>query len=185
MPWKSPLPIVDAELPYGHGYAWWCDKGTGQWVAQFERVHNADRDLTKWAAASARVATSLNPVQQVTIELQAAYVPAAAGSQKDYENKMLIWSACDKARQAPPPTVDPLPATWCGAQPQAPAAAAWRATGNTIFTTASGRISGVTSRKATPGAPCDGTVKAIVVGLTTYLPLQGGAANEATACTKP
>lgn len=65
--------------------------------------------------------------------------------------------------------------------PLDPAAPPWKATGGSIFTFSSGRLIGVTSRKATAGAACNCTTKA-TVGANTYCPLAAGPATEATAC---
>lgn len=64
-----------------------------------------------------------------------------------------------------------------------PAQPVWTALGTVIYKFTGGRVSAVTSRKATKGAACDGTTKA-TVGLTVLQSLVGGPADEVTACTR-
>lgn len=65
-----------------------------------------------------------------------------------------------------------------------PAAPVWTAVGGSIFLVANGRLTAVTTRKATKGAACDGATKA-TVGPRVYQSLTGGSAGEATECARP
>jgi hypothetical protein len=182
----------------GQAWAWWCTaplpagQTTATWTRNVFSVLNAERKPAAFLAAAARVAIAADPLAQLNAEVAAATVVPAPGSVDEYDDKTLQYLGCLEIVKPPYPIAGdwaPLDPAICGAAPVPPVlpgpTGAWKATGASIFLSAAGKLTAVTSRKATVGAICDDTVAPIIVGLTTYLPVVGGPPNERTACRKP
>lgn len=181
----------------GQAWAWWCTaplpagQTSVQWTRNVFSVLNSERKPAAFLAAAARVAIATDPLAQLNAEVAAATVVPAPGSVDEYDDKTLQYLACLEIIKTPYPIAGdwaPLEPSVCGAAPvppPPPPTAVWKATGGSIFLSSAGKLTSVTARKATAGAACDATAAPIVVGLTTYLPLTGGAPNERTACKKP
>lgn len=187
----------------GFSKAWWCAlpvrqgdaQGKTYWALQIFSVHNDDLDLAKFSAAAGRVATAADPKKQADAEVMAARVALTPGTQKHYEYRQLWYVACLDLRVNPPAVWDPKPdnwvgpyvteVAWCGSPPVPPTSTeVWKATGSTIFKFAGARLTGITGRRAAAGAVCVHSGTRIVVGSFTYMPLEGGAPDEVTACAK-
>lgn len=163
---------------------WWRDTANSRWCGY------SWAGLYKFApgpkATMAIVDSIKNSpgVAAIRQAIDAFTVKPAPGSYDEYEFGMLHYQAC-MAMQASLPAsgvtftgkcVQPVP-------PSPPVmASAWIATGGSIFTYSGGRLTSVTTRKATKGAPCDGVTKATIGA--TYQSLVNGSQSEVTACIK-
>jgi hypothetical protein len=157
--------------------------------------------LTVFRDALTRVLGATDMLKQANIEVQTANVVLVPGSQKEYEYKMLRYTACkDLQLQASwptgvifdrPATEDPAKpsiyaAGWCGQLPVAPPAhAGWVTSGTSAYNTLNGALSSYAGSIA-KGLACDDTVPAIRVGTATYKHFAGAAKPTiVAACSKP
>lgn len=192
---------VDVTTPAGTASAWWClvpitaadvEVSKVEYAPQFFVVLNKYRSATQFAAAAARIGAASDPVAQARIEVAAATMVPAPGSQDAYDFAVLRRNACIALATKPylVATLDDLPADYCGAAPvppvtQPPPTTVWRtpATGRyTLYNTAGGKLTGVAPGAATPNAQCDGTAPQVLSGTSVYLPLLGGSPTVVTLC---
>ncbi len=119
-------------------------------------------------------------------------IPLVAGSE-DERQFQIWWSrACKKLKTAPfpvaPPngfsTTDPPTPAQCPTEP-APPVDSWKAIGGSIFTYASGKLTGLTSKKAAAGALATCAQSQAIVGARIFCQLIGGPTNEVTEVIKP
>jgi hypothetical protein len=86
----------------GYSKAWFCQLpamqggilGKTHWSEQIFSVHRTDENLTIFKDALTRVLGAIDMIKQANIEVQTANVVLVAGSQKEYEYKMLRYLAC-------------------------------------------------------------------------------------------
>lgn len=190
---------VEVATAAGEATGWWClDAVTAttppgkvtfsRWYQYSLAKHRGHPDLR---GAMKRVLAAPNLLAAVNGEMRAGSIAAPAGSQDEYEIKVLLRNACI-ALTTPPYSVpiDPPPAGVCGAAPvpagqsgdvyRTPASGAF-----TLFTHASGRLAGVISgRRATANALCNCSAARATSGSTVYCALASGAATEVTTCVK-
>lgn len=170
----------------------WCPSGTaGQYLLQVHAVLNkysntvADPMALAWSIVDAP-----DLLAAVNSAVAGLAVQPVAGSQEDYEHRVLLRAACLAAARPPAemlPAVKVSPAL-CPAAPVQPGPSpdVWRtpAAGNTLYVAAGGRLaSKVSGRSAPPNALCN-CAAPIAVGTSTYCPLAAGAATEVTLCKK-
>ena len=123
-----------------------------------------------------------DPVAALDAAIKAREFIPPAGSVDRFNWESLLFAACTEGvRLAPFPG---QPITRQCTPPTPITVETWRASGGTIFTAASGRLTGLTTRKAAVGAKCNNTVSQIVVKGSVYLPLDGGPLTEVTLCAK-
>lgn len=191
------LPIIVVTAPYGSAYAWWCKSTDAQGANVYRlkpaAIHKDDYDPVKFSAASARVVSAADPLAQVSVELSTFQAPPV-GSLKDYQYRMLSWSACEKARTAPPESVT-LPANWCGDQPIAPAGPAYvvanaAANANPAGTRPTYKLTlpstiAVDGGRITQGAVCDCSAAKATIGSSVYCSVLSDPAKVALCTPKP
>jgi hypothetical protein len=178
----------------GSCYWWWCEieetSGTPPVTSKndyiqrhcFLKEYAEIGDFWPAAEAVAKSTDVLGALNSVT----AARLKPPKDAIETYRLASLRHEACLDAVAKPlpwPMTLRPDP---CGVAPAPPVppATIWQATGSTIFTYSSGKLTGVTVRKATAKAACNCDVSKAVVGPTTYCALASGPPNEVTACVK-
>lgn len=192
-----PINIVGKDLIEGadarYGGTWkaiWCPTGrfnaAGAEVWELYTHAVLDKYRTVDGAAVFDMAKAILAAPDPIVALGAAiksreFIPPA-GSVERFNWESLLFAACTEGvRLAPFPG---QPITRQCTPPTPITVETWRASGGTIFTAASGRLTGLTTRKAAVGAKCNNTVSQIVVKGSVYLPLDGGPLTEVTLCAK-
>lgn len=192
-----PINIVGKDLIEGadarYGGTWkaiWCPTGrfnaAGAEVWELYTHAVLDKYRTVDGAAVFDMAKAILAAPDPIVALDAAikareFIPPA-GSVDRFNWESLLFAACTEGvRLAPFPG---QPITRQCTPPTPITVETWRASGGTIFTAASGRLTGLTTRKAAVGAKCNNTVSQIVVKGSVYLPLDGGPLTEVTLCAK-
>lgn len=188
------------------GRVGWCPSNSGGWYIV---IHQWNLQKTKAPLdgmvgdAIDRVLHSSDPVAQALVEWSTYRQPLVTDLDK-WNYRTWRYQACQWLTSTQPgvtprppmpvaldaknpdgsawvPPMDYCEAWNPGAKPSPDAG--WKATGSYIFLWSGTRLTNVTTRKATPGAPCDGMTK-ITVGTTVYQSLVGGPAGEVTGCAK-
>lgn len=187
---KGLMEGADARLG-GTWSAIWCPTGTFSpttgtevWslythaVLDKYRTVNADA-LIDMAQA---IIAAPDPLAALNAAIKSRELIPPVGSIDRFNWESLLFAACTEGvRLAPFPG---QPITRPCTPPTPITVETWRASGGTIFTAASGRLTGLTTRKAAVGAKCNNTVSQIVVKGSVYLPLDGGPLTEVTLCAK-
>lgn len=186
---------IDVSTTAGEATGWWCldpitaatPPGKVTFSRWYHHALNEHRGHPDLRGAFKRVMASANFLEAVNGEMRAGSIAVAAGSQKDYEIKVLRRNACI-ALNTPPYLVpiDPPPEGACGPAPvppgQVPDVYRTPTTGSIpIYTYAAGRLTGVTVRKAPNGAPCNCTITA-TSGTKKLCSI--GLPNEVAECVK-
>lgn len=178
---------------------------TGQWRAWWYAT-GVTAERTTWCSFRWAMLDKYAPSPRTTMTIvdsikDASDVPQAimdalttysvrppAGSQDEYEFRLLLYAACQALRASPPTTwiagQEPKPCV-APTPPAPPPPGTWRAVGGTIFRHAAGKLTGVvTGKSAAKDAPCTGLTVARA-GTFVYQELTGGTAGEATRCVQP
>ena len=200
-------PYRTTTLPYGYSKAWFCQlpaqqgtiSGKTYWSVNIFPVHRTDENLTIFKDALTRVLGATDMLKQANIEVQTANVVLVPGSQKEYEYRMLRYTACkDLQLQTSwptgvifdrPATEDPLKPSiyatgWCGQQPVPPVTTAWVTSGTSSYNTLNGALSSYAGSIA-KGLACDDSV-VVRVGTITYKHFAGASKPTIVAqCKAP
>lgn len=176
------------------GGAWrsvWCPTdqldpatGTVTWVLYTHAVLDKYRTVSMtlvWEMGRMMVAAP-DPLASLDASIKAREFIPPPGSIDRFNWESLLYAACKENIRLNPAQLQNV-VDRCKV-PTPIAVEVWRATGGTIFTATSGRLTGLTTRKATLNAKCNNTASQIVVNGTVYLPLDGGPLTEVTPCKK-
>lgn len=176
---------------------------TGQWRAWWHPIEKTTTTwrwcpfqwamLDKYAPSPRGVITIVDAIkdapdvpQAIMDALTQHSVQPQAGSQDEYEFRLLHYAACQALRANPPVSqwIGAGPAPCVSPTPPTPPAG-WKAYGGAIYRHAAGKLTGVVSGKtAAKDAPCTGLTVS-TAGTFVYQELVGGVAGEATRCVKP
>lgn len=176
--WWCPVPPTGTQDP---AKTWWRQQAWAALTRYENTVANPVELLQQFS-------TSADPLSVMNATLAASSVVPTTGSLDEYNLKMLHWSACQALIAAPVdiPNADPISPGYCGTQPVPPPmnTQTWKALGGTIFTYASGKLTGITSKKAAAGAPATCDVSQAIVNSRVFCQLTGGPTNEVAEVTK-
>ena|SRR5580765_7352303 len=132
IPFAVGSPASSVVTGFGQAAAWWCLLPNSTYLEPSGAIKvryslNTMVVLDKYksaaslSAAALRVASATDPRVQLDAEIKAATIIPAAGSDDEYQFRLLRYNACI-ALTTPPYSVpiDPLPTDYCGALPLPP-----------------------------------------------------------------
>jgi len=177
-------PELKGRTGNGEWRGWWYAVAPDRWCA-FKWV-SLDKVAPKTLADTLKVVDAIkaasSPTQGIMDAITAFVIKPAVGSQDEIDLELLRYAACQAMVASPPSSLGwTAPGPSCVLKVFPPTVEVWKATGGTIFTFAAGKLTGVTSRKATAGAACNCAAR-YATASTTYCPLASGPPTEATAC---
>lgn len=198
-PLATGSPRLVVTTPAGEVSAYWCllprtadtPLSKVMYAPQLFVVLNKYRSAADFTAAVLRISLAADPYAQTKIEIAAATVVPAPGSQDEYEFKMLRFKGC-QALAAKPYLVpiDEMPPDWCGVAPTAPSAPpenwATPPTGTyRLYTTAAGKLAtAIAGRIAGPNQTCNCAATKVASGTSTYCPVAAAEQTEVTLCKR-